>query len=152
MTDVSMSAYHAFRSQRAYRVSLKLLWCGVCAMLLACCTIRSGEHVASLRDDQGFVTAVAVRFVNSEGIQRRRIDGLRPQTTYQVTVQAQVQQGVLVLRGADAQILAVRPGAVRVTTVQTQSDADGAVVIEESTQNVQGGEYQMQFVADNPPS
>jgi hypothetical protein len=58
---------------------------------------------------------------------------------------------MLILRGADAQILVVRPGAVRVATVQTQSNADGVIVIEESTQNAEGGEYQMQFVIDNPP-
>lgn len=151
MTDVSMYAYRAFRYRCVDRSYVQMLWLGVCALVLASCTIRSGEHVASLRDAQGYVTAVAVRFVNSEGVQRRRIDGLRPQMTYQVTVQAQVQQGMLILRGADAQILVVRPGAVRVATVQTQSNADGVIVIEESTQNAEGGEYQMQFVIDNPP-
>lgn len=129
------------------------LWC---VMLLASCTIRSGEELVLLQPDAQPLSAMAVRFVGSEGVMWRTIDGLTPDTPYQVVVQAQIQAGAmqLVFRDADGDTdpLVVVPGRVAVAQYMLQSNPQGAVMLEEMTYQSRGGEYQLRFVPLTQPN
>jgi hypothetical protein len=99
---------------------------------------------------------MAVRFVGSEGVMWRTIQGLTPDTPYQVVVQAQVQSGAmqLVFRDTvgDTAPLVVVPGRVEVSQYTLQSNAQGAIMLEEMTYESRGGEYQLRFVPLTQPT
>lgn len=127
-----------------------------CLVLLASCTIRSGEELVLLQPDAQPLSAVAVRFVGSEGVMWRTIEGLLPDTPYQVVVQAQVQAGAmqLVFRDTvgDTDPLVVVPGRVAVAQYTVQSNAQGSLMLEEMTYQSRGGEYQLRFVPLTQPN
>jgi hypothetical protein len=127
-----------------------------CVVLLASCTIRSGEELVLLQSDAQPLSAMAVRFVGSEGVMWRTIQGLTPDTPYQVVVQAQVQSGAmqLVFRDTvgDTAALVVVPGRVEVSQYTLQSNAQGAIMLEEMTYESRGGEYQLRFVPLTQPT
>lgn len=127
-----------------------------CAVLLVSCTIRSGEELVLLQSDAQPLSAMAVRFVGSEGVMWRTIQGLTPDTPYQVVVQAQVQSGAmqLVFRDTvgDTAPLVVVPGRVEVSQYTLQSNAQGAIMLEEMTYESRGGEYQLRFVPLTQPT
>jgi hypothetical protein len=132
-----------------------ILLIGWCVVLLASCTIRSGEELVLLQPEAQPLSAMAVRFVGSEGVMWRTIDGLTPNTPYQVVVQAQLQSGAmqLVFRDTvgDTAPLVVVPGRVEVAQYTLQSNAQGAVMLEEMTYQSRGGEYQLRFVPLTQP-
>jgi hypothetical protein len=127
-----------------------------CVVLLASCTIRSGEELVLLQPDAQPLSAVAVRFVGSEGVMWRTIEGLTPDTPYRVIVQAQIQSGAmqLVFRDAmgDTAPLVVIPGRVEATQYTLQSNAQGVILLEEMTYESRGGEYQLRFVPLTQPN
>lgn len=127
-----------------------------CLVLLASCTIRSGEELVLLQPDAQPLSAVAVRFVGSEGVMWRTIEGLLPDTPYQVVVQAQVQAGAmqLVFRDTvgDTDPIVVVPGRVAVAQYTVQSNAQGSLMLEEMTYQSRGGEYQLRFVPLTQPN
>lgn len=122
----------------------------VCITLLCACTIRSGEQVVMLQPTPNQLTALAVRFVGSEGVMWRTIGGLQPDTAYQVELQAQIQSGAMQLRFrddlGDGDAVIVVPGRIARTALQVRSNARGEVALEEMTYESRGGEYQLQFV------
>lgn len=127
-----------------------------CVVLLASCTIRSGEEFVLLQPDAQPLSAMAVRFVGSEGVMWRTIQGLTPDTPYQVVVQAQVQSGAmqLVFRDTvgDTAPLVVVPGRVKVSQYTLRSNTQGAIMLEEMTYQSRGGEYQLRFVPLTQPN
>jgi hypothetical protein len=124
--------------------------------MLVSCTIRSGEELVLLQSDAQPLSAMAVRFVGSEGVMWRTIQGLTPDTPYQVIIQAQVQTGAmqLVFRDAtgDTEPLIIVPGQVAVAQFTLQSNAQGAMMLEEMTYQSRGGEYQLRFVPLTQPN
>ncbi len=133
---------------RTVKQSVILLWC---MMLCVSCTIRSGEEIVYLQSSERLPSsALAVRFVGSEGVMLRSIDGLVPDTTYQVSVQAQLSAGAMQLRFVQSDDpppdpLIVVPGRVAVGDYVVRSDAQGTIRIEEMTYQSRGGEYQLRF-------
>ncbi|MBM4413055.1 MAG: hypothetical protein FJ040_06380 [Chloroflexi bacterium] len=138
---------------RTVKQSLFLLWC---MMLCVSCTIRSGEEVVFLQSAERQPSALAVRFVGSEGVMWRSIDGLLPDITYQLAVQAQLTSGAMQLRfdGDDTtrDPLVVVPGRVAVADYVVRSDAQGTIRIEEMTYQSRGGEYQLRFEPIGQPA
>ncbi|MFZ9859302.1 MAG: hypothetical protein ACO3F2_13320 [Roseiflexaceae bacterium] len=132
-----------------------VLWLS-CVVLFASCTIRSGEELVLLQPDAQPLSAMAVRFVGSEGVMWRTIEGLTPDTSYQVVVQAQLQAGAmqLVFRDTlgDTTPLVVIPGRVEFARYTLQSNAQGVVMLEEMTYQSRGGEYQLRFVPLTQPN
>lgn len=138
---------------RTVKHILLILWSVV---LLTSCTIRSGEELVLLQPDTQPLSAMAVRFVGSEGVMWRTIEGLNPDTPYQVVVQAQLLSGAmqLVFRDtvSDTQPLVVVPGRVAVAQYTLRSDSRGVVMLEEMTYQSRGGEYQLRFVPLTQPN
>lgn len=122
-------------------------------MLLQCCVacaLRSGEQVVVLTDDRGAQTALAVRFVSSEGRTTRTLTVSQPQASYELRIQGQLQRGILTVAVGDIsqmpQRVRIPPGVVVAGVLQATSDANGRIEVHEITENAQGGEYQLQVV------
>jgi hypothetical protein len=137
---------------RTVRCFILGVWCLV---LLASCTIRSGEELVLMQPATNPLSAMAVRFVGSEGVMWRTIEGLSPDVPYQVVVQAQLQSGAmqLVFRDTEGDTvpLVVVPGRVAVAQYTLQSNAQGVILLEEMTYQSRGGEYQLRFVPLTQP-
>lgn len=134
----------------------RVLLAGWLVLALCACTVRSGEQVVVLQSTPNQLSAMAVRFVGSEGVMWRTIRGLQPDVLYQVDVQAQVVSGAMQLHfrdqlGRESPLLVV-PGRVATATMQVRSDAQGMVMLEEMTYQSRGGEYQLRFIPLNLPS
>ena len=118
-------------------------------LLMTACTIRSGEEIVLLQPSSDQISAIAVRFVGSEGVMSRTIPGLMPGTTYAVSVQAQLQSGAMQLTFrdvlGDSEPFIVVPGRVAVAQYTVTSTANGEISIEEMTYQSRGGEYQLRF-------
>ena len=150
MSQRPIMSIHAL--SRTVKRLLVAIWC----VMLVSCTIRSGEELVLLQSDAQPLSAMAVRFVGSEGVMWRTIEGLTPDTPYQVIIQAQVQTGAmqLVFRDAtgDTEPLIIVPGQVAVAQFTLQSNAQGAMMLEEMTYQSRGGEYQLRFVPLTQPN
>lgn len=118
-------------------------------LLMTACTIRSGEEIVLLQPSSNQISAMAVRFVGSEGVMSRTIPGLVPDAPYVVSVQAQLQSGAMQLTfrdvTGDSEPFIVLPGRVAVANYTVTSSADGEISIEEMTYQSRGGEYQLRF-------
>lgn len=139
-------------SRTVKRVGLAV-WCMI---LVTACTIRSGEEVVYLQPAPNQLSALAVRFVGSEGVSWRTIEGLAPDTVYEVAVQAQLQAGAMQLsfrdEFGDLQPFVVVPGRVAVAQFVLRSDTQGIIMVEEMTYQSRGGEYQLRFVPLTQPN
>ena len=131
------------RMAKLYLISMWVL------LLMTACTIRSGEEIVLLQPASNQISAIAVRFVGSEGVMSRTIPGLVPDAPYVVSVQAQLQSGAMQLTfrdvTGDSEPFIVVPGRVAVAKYTVTSSADGEISIEEMTYQSRGGEYQLRF-------
>jgi len=121
------------------------LWLWLLLPCCVACALRAGEQVVVLTDARGAETALAVRFVSSEGRTTRTLTVAYPQAAYELRIQGQLQRGTFAVATADMRVQ-MTPGAVAVGVLQVTSDATGRIEVDEIAENAQGGEYQLQVV------